>query len=143
MDEPEPAPDIHQRMPDYLSALEVLKLASEMLEQAEGKMETGDFPGAIEDSKNVMRMSASAVLFRDGFIAPTFDATQKYLDMRYPSLLPLDEWGALETRVTGEGPGITNLLARVFGKGAQKSDAGFAIGNAKRFLEGARDILGM
>ena len=77
-------PEIVQKQPDLDSALCAIDTASEMLNAAAEKLSQKDYATAFNDSRDSMRVAISALLFKDGVIASTFEATADYLEKHYP-----------------------------------------------------------
>ena len=131
-------PELVYKAPDYSSAVNAINMASEILNLASEKMTRKDYIGSFNESKNAIRIAASAPLFKDGCIAQTFEATVSYLNERYPNRFPLKEWESVENKVTGEGSGLLNILIRSLGKHAGEKEAKHALDTAREFLEKAK-----
>jgi uncharacterized protein (UPF0332 family) len=135
------SPDILRRTPDMISALQAIEAANEMLHAASDMMDSGDYCGSFEQSRAVLRTAASALLFKDGVIAPSFDATTKHIEKRYPETFPLKDWDHIERTVTGDGPGLLNMMIRMSGKQTGLSEAQHALKIATEFLNNVKQLV--
>jgi HEPN domain-containing protein len=135
--------EMTRKEPDMASAVFAIQSASELLNSARMKLSHKSYQDAFRDSKSAIQMASSALLFRDGYIASTLEASVLYLTERYPGRLPVEEWHRLENILSGEGPGLLNLILRLTGKGRQTSEkeASHAVGIAQKFLDAAKAIL--
>lgn len=139
MEEPSPSPSSLRTGPDMASAIYAVSIAADMLESAKERFSEGDLQGALENSRDAIRIASSAVLFRDGYITDDFDKTVRYLSRRYDSIFPLREWERVEMTYLGEG-GLYNIILKAVGK-QRKSDeekVHDAVAVAERFIETAR-----
>lgn len=127
--------------PDFDSALYAVNAASEMLNEAADKLSQKDYASAFSASRDCMRIAASALLFRDGVIASTLEATTEYIQKIYPDKLPLKEWGNIEKVQTGEGPGIFNLIVKTVNKPLGESEAERALDIAARFIDTVKELV--
>ncbi len=107
--------------PDLSSAIYAIGLASENLRHARERLSGHDLQGALEGSRNAIRLASSALMFRDGYVTGDFDRTVRFLRSKYDDQLPLRDWERLEMAYLGEG-GIYKILLRAVGKSV-KSDA--------------------
>ncbi len=129
---------IVKKTPDRLSAIYALSSASMLLDEARYNYDRGDFMGAVTSSRDAMRMASSALLFNDGYIAPTFEATLVYLSRKYPGRLPLDGWKAAES------PSFAGRLTIIMGgKRFLQQEAEKALESAGTFVKEARTFLGV
>jgi len=134
-------PEIVQQQPDIDSALYALDAASELLNAAAEKLSQKDYTTAFSTSRDCMRIAISALLFRDGVIAPTFEATEEYLERHYPDKLPLKDWHSIENTCTGEGSGLFNMIIRATRKPTDKNEAKHAVGIAKEFVKNIMELV--
>lgn len=127
---------IVKKTPDRLSAIYALSTASMLIEDAKDKYDRGNFVGTITSSRDAMRMASSALLFNDGYIAPTFEATVFYLSKKYPKRFPLEEWKAAES------PSISGRLSSLLGSAlSMQEEASKALNSAEKFVAEARQLL--
>jgi hypothetical protein len=127
------------KKPDYASALIALNAASDLLESAREKLLHDDLPGALESSRDAIRMATSALLFRDGYVAASLEATADYLSKKYPGIFPLGEWDIVEVAASGRIT-LYKFLLSAMGK-LKKSDrqeADRAVETAETFIQTAR-----
>jgi len=139
MEELPEGPDFSRRIPDLVSAYVAMDVAAEMLNSAIEKYHNKTYEEAFIDSRNSVRVAASAILLKDGCIASTFDSTIRYLEPRYSNILPLDSWSDLEA-IQAEGDGIIYFLLKVIGKikKPNRQQAKKAIITAEQFLNSVR-----
>jgi len=139
MEEPPEAADFSRRNPDLASAYVAMDVATEMLNSAIDKYHHKTYGEAFIESRNSVRIAASALLLKDGFIASTFDATIRYLEPRYSNVLPLDSWSEIES-IKAEGEGIIYLFLKLIGKikKPNRQQAKKAIITAEQFLNSLR-----
>jgi hypothetical protein len=135
------SPDVLRKTPDMISALQAVDAASQMLLQASEMLESGNYPESVEQSRRALRVAASALLFRDGVIAQTFEATAEHIEKAYPKTFPLRDWQEIEKKVTGDGPGLLNLLIRASGRQPGGQDARNALLVATDFLNNVKQLV--
>ena len=135
--------DLVVMQPDPLGAIAVLGTASDLLESARGGFARGDYEAAFTDARDSMRISSSAILIRDGYVATTLDATVSYLEERYAGTLPLDSWEQMETAFPAETMGVMGRLIGSLGKNKKpdKENTEHALAVAGAFLSSARAIV--
>ena len=128
--------ELARKEPDRTRAVFAINAASHILDVARERFYCRDYRGAFQESKNAIRMASSALLFRDGYIASTLDATLMHMEENYLNQLPIEEWQSLESMITGVGPGLLNLIIRLTGKDKKtgRAEAGMALMVAERFL---------
>ena len=128
--------EIARKNPDIPSAMFAIDAASAILNAAREKFSHKNYKEAFQESKDAIRMASSALLIRDGYVASTFEATIMYIADRYQDRLPVDEWQHLESVLTGDGPGLLNLILRLTGKNKKtgEEEASQALTIAERFL---------
>ena len=80
-----------------------------------------------------MRIASSAILFRDGFIAPDLESSCSYLKKKYGGSFPLNEWKEVEA-ISNTSP--LDRLVEVFGLGKDRLEK-----NAKKALDAANKFL--
>jgi uncharacterized protein (UPF0332 family) len=126
--------------PDSGSAIFALGLASEAIERARERFFRGDYRRSLEESRNAMRLASSALLFRDGYVSDSLEATIYYMLQHYPGSFPLDSWVSIERIPTGETPGLYYMVLGALGrlKKAGEEEAKIGIAAAEMFLESAR-----
>lgn len=131
--------------PDRASAAFALAAASELLTLARVRLGRKDFSGSFEESRNAIRMASSAILFRDGYVADSFDSTLLYLLKHYPGMLPLDDWQRLEQIPAYDTPGLYNMLLSAMGKLKKtgEQEAKQAVVVAEAFIASARAEMGL
>lgn len=137
----EESPRMIMKAPDVETAFRALEAAAEMVAMASEKLEKKDYPGAFDQSRDAVRVAASALLFKDGRIAQTLEATSGYIDRRYPERFRLKDWHWMEKTVSGDGPGLLNMLIRAMGKGAGEREARRAVDIATEFLANIRELV--
>lgn len=137
------SPDVLRKTPDMISALSAVEVASEMLLLASDMLKGGDYSGSLEQSRGALRVGASALLYKDGIIAQTFEATAEHIEKSYPKMFPLKDWQKIEKTVTGEGPGLLNLLIRASGKEAGVPEAMHALNVATNFLNNVKQLVSL
>ncbi|HSB47699.1 MAG TPA: hypothetical protein VLD37_06830 [Candidatus Bilamarchaeum sp.] len=130
------------KKPDYASALIALNAATDLLESAREKMTHDDLPGALENSRDAIRLASSALLFRDGYVAGSLEDTASYLSKRYPGVFPLADWDTLEVAASGRVT-LYKLLLSAMGKIKKdaREEAGRALTTAEAFISSARSEL--
>jgi len=131
--------------PDPARAFFAVSLAADTLQSARTRLLRNDYVGALDEAKNSMRLTSSALLFRDGYVATTFDSAASYLLSHYPGAVPVEEWRYFETAFPGPSVGLMSQLIRVLGKEKKldETEAGKAISTAEAFLRSAKSILGV
>ncbi len=135
------SPDVLRKTPDMISALQAVEAASQMLLRASDMLKGGDYSGSLEQSRGALRVAASALLYKDGIIAQTFEATTEHIEKSYPKTFPLKDWHKIEKTVTGDGPGLLNLLIRASGKQAGIPEARHALNIATIFLNNVKQMV--
>ncbi|MBU0591812.1 hypothetical protein KKF81_00270 [Candidatus Micrarchaeota archaeon] len=131
--------EIVRMVPDMPSAVEAISSASEALNFAKEKFNQQNYGESIHESKSAIRLASAAVLFRDGYIASTLNATIRYLEEHYPDKFPNEDWKKLELIPDGEGPGLMNIIIRMLkNSDNRKRDAEHAISVAEKFLSHLR-----
>ena len=135
--------ELARKEPDRTRAVFAINAASHILDVAMDRFYYRDYPDAFQESKNAIRMASSALLFRDGCIASTLDATLMHMEENYLDRLPIEEWQSLESTLTGDGPGLLNLILRLTGKDKKtgRAEAGVALIVAERFLASTETIM--
>jgi hypothetical protein len=141
MDEAGYVDQLSRNRPDIARAMYAIDLASELLDSAREKYGKEDFRGAFEDCRNAMRLASSAVLFRDGFVSDSLEATASYLLQRYPGIFPVEEWYRMEESAFEGGYGLYYLLLKAAGKVRKtgEQEAAEALSVAGVFLESAME----
>jgi hypothetical protein len=131
--------------PDLQSAINALGLASGMLILAEDCFAKEDYPAAFEHSRNAIRMASSALLFRDGIMSDSLEATAAHLLKRYPGVFPIDGWEQLEAIPLADSPGLYNMLLSLMGKLKKtgEQEAREAILVAGSFIMSANSEMGL
>lgn len=135
------SPDIFRKTPDMISAIQAVEAASDMLLSAKELFDGGDYCGSLEQSRGALRVAASALLYKDGVIAQTFEATAEHIEKRYPETFPLRDWARIERAVTGDGPGLLNMLIRASGKQTGDPEARHALSIATSFLNNVKQLV--
>ena len=137
--------ELSRKQPDTVGAMLAIDAAIGILVSAKERLAHDDFEEAFLEAKHAMRMASSALLIRDGYLAASLDATVIYLSDKYPGMVPVGEWHEIENRVTGEGPGLLNLVVRLMGKTRKvdEADARSAVMLAGRFIASVNRILEM
>ena len=129
--------------PNMMRAISAINTAFSVLDNAVYKLKQRDFGGSVEESKIAMRFAASAILFHDGYIASTFESTKDYIEKTYPGRFPLDDWHEAEITITGEGPGLLNMIYRLSGELAEKKKAEKFITSAEKFIGESMKLMGV
>lgn len=135
------SPDVFRKTPDMISAIQAVEAASQMLFAAKELMEGGDYCGSLEQSRAALRVAASALLYKDGVIAQTFEATTEHIEKQYPDTFPLSDWEKIERTVTGDGPGLLNMLIRASGRQTGIPEARHALSIATSFLNNVKQLV--
>jgi hypothetical protein len=135
--------EITRKNPDTTGARFAANAALDILAMARERLNNRDYQGAFRESKDAIRMASSALLLRDGYVASTFEATIRYIEERHSGQLPIEEWQYLENMLTGEGPGLLNLIVRFAGKNKKtgKQEASQAMAIAERFVASVMAII--
>jgi len=133
-----------QVLPDLAGAVLATHIASEMLMSAKEKYEKRVYDDSVSDSRDAIRVAASAVLLRDGYVASTFEATYSYLSHHYQDRLSLEPWHSMEKSTWGDGQGIIYRILKAIGiiKQVDKKQAKEAIATAEKFLHSASEMVG-
>lgn len=131
-------------LPDLAGAILATHIASEMLASAKEKYESMTYSDSFSDSRNAMRIAASAVLLRDGYVASTFEASYEYLSYHYKDRLSLASWYSMERTLWADGQGLICRLLQAVGliKKMDKKQAKEAITTADKFLHSVSKIVG-
>ena len=82
--------------PDYASAMVALTAASDLLALARDKLAHDDIEGAIESSRDAIRLASSAILYRDGYVSGSLEDTEDYISKKYPGVFPVGDWDRIE-----------------------------------------------
>jgi hypothetical protein len=131
--------------PDWASALNALSLATDMLILAQERFSRGDYSGAFEYSRNAIRMASSSLLFRDGILSGSLEATVAHLMKHYPGVFPVDEWQRLEVIPATDSPGLYNMILSAMGKlkktGEQEAKEAMKV--AGSFITSANSEMGL
>jgi len=131
--------------PDRASAQNALRLASDLLSISRERFAEGDYPGAFEQSRNAIRMASAALLFKEGYLSDSLDATTAFLLKRYPGVFPVQEWLGLESMPAEGAPGLYNMILSAMGKikktGAQEAKEAILV--AESFFMSAESELGL
>jgi len=135
--------EIIRKNPDTTGARFAANAALDLLAMARERLDNRDYVEAFRGSKDAIRMASSALLLNDGYVASTFEATLRCIEERHSGQLPIDEWQYLENMLTGEGPGLLNLIVRLAGKNMKtgKHEASQAIAIAERFVASVMAII--
>ncbi|MFN7991242.1 MAG: hypothetical protein U0R44_03730 [Candidatus Micrarchaeia archaeon] len=128
--------------PDLASAIYALDLASDTLRDAKEKFTSHDLQGALDGSRDAIRIASSALMFRDGYVTADFDRTVRFLRSKYDDQLPLRAWERVEMAYLGEG-GLYNMLLVALGKERKSDDdlVSEALSVAETFIIKARKEL--
>ncbi len=129
-------PEIMRKEPNTMGATFAIGAALDMLNSARERFEHREYKQSFAESKDAIRMAASALLLRDGYVASTMEATVNYLSEKYPDKLPVEEWQDMENFLTGNGHGLLNLLLKLLGKQRETSEeeARAVLAIAEKFL---------
>ncbi|MDD5171508.1 MAG: hypothetical protein PHF60_00545 [Candidatus ainarchaeum sp.] len=140
MDEGSLNNDIVSIQPDLAGAVFAINLASEMLNNARERFERKDYAGALEESRNSMRMASSALLLKNGHLAGSLEATIAYLSRYYPGRFPVRSWYKAETTVIRKGGGLYGMMVGVLDKATRdlEQEANDAINAADSLLDAVR-----
>jgi|GEM_PF-1401064 len=146
--QPNGASDIVRRKPDSENAYFALTVAADLLGSAQSKMGLKDYAGSLVDSKNCIRMSASALLYKDGYVAGTFESTLFYLEKNYAGMFPLEDWKIIENMTPEEKGGLFEAISKALGIkkkqganfGTEKENAETAARVAEKFVLTVRYI---
>ncbi len=136
--------DIVRIEPDLAGAVLAVHLASQMLDKARENLSRKDYLGALEESRNAMRIASSALMLRDGNMAGSLEATMAYLSSSYPGRFPLRSWYVAETAMVSKGGGLYGTFLGVIGRAAKslEQEANDAINAADLFLDSVRMEMG-
>ncbi|MFH1394460.1 MAG: hypothetical protein ABII71_03685 [Candidatus Micrarchaeota archaeon] len=140
--------DIARTTPDDENALFALAIAADLYESAKSRLESGDSRGSLSDSKNCIRMAASALLYKDGYMAASLETTIYYLEKNYSGMFPVQDWKIIEELQPDDVGGIYSFLVRRLGLKKKKETpfgdetevAGTALGIAEKFVLAVRYI---
>ncbi len=110
------ASEITRISPNRAGALIALQSASDLLLLAREHFSHRDFRGALQESRNAIRLASSAVLFSDGVVSGNLESTLAYLSERHPGALPTEEWHRLEEAPDEDSPGLYGMLMAAMGK---------------------------
>lgn len=133
-----------QVLPDLAGAILATHIASEMLVSAREKYGSRTYEDSVSDSRDAIRIAASAVLLKDGYVASTFEATYDYLLRHYKDRLSLTPWHSMEKSSWGDGHGIIYRILKVIGiiREVDKKQAKEAIATAEKFLHSVSQMVG-
>src|SRR4030042_4431011 len=92
---------VARRPPDPSSAIFALRAASDSLASASELYDRKDYQEAFERSRDAIRLVSSALMFRDGCICGTLEASAPSLLERYPGMFPVGEWERIERFQSG------------------------------------------
>lgn len=127
--------DLVSEIADPIKVYETINTAEEFLKNSMFSFQKGDYPSSFEDSRNALRLAASALLFKNGLIGKTLEATINHIESKYPDIFPCKEWVIIEKTISGFGPGMFNILILALNKGADKEKAQFAYSTAEKFVK--------
>ncbi|NYZ73968.1 hypothetical protein H0O00_02410 [Candidatus Micrarchaeota archaeon] len=144
MEEGTPDSDIVSIEPDLAGAVFAVHLASQMLDKAREDFSRKDYSGALEESRNAMRMASSAIMLKNGHLTGSLDSTIAYLSSSYPGRFPLRSWYVAETTTIAKGGGLYGALIKAIGRTTRnlEQEASDAINAADRFLDAIRMEMG-
>jgi len=126
--------------PEPERAIYALSVAAQLLEEAKVQAEGSPSEETIIMARDSMRIACSAILFKDGYIAPDFDSSVTYLASKYGEKVPLAEWKTIEQMAKGSPLGkIAGFLG--LGKGQAQENAMKALEAAGRFLEASGALI--
>lgn len=128
--------------PDLPKAALAIEVALDMLDVAKEKFDRSDYLSAFNEARNSIRVSSSAILFRDGCFHSDFSKTFGYLTANYPGNLPLNEWMRLESIDFTAKQGILLTIARKV-LNIEKHQSKQAILVAWSFLDSVRKEVGL
>lgn len=127
--------------PDPYKAIYAIQTAAEMLKNADDAAAGNDLDSAYEYALNAMRLSSSALLFLDGYVAQTLGAATRYMRERYKQV-PTDEWRIAEERDPRRRGVLEGLLEAVgMRKRDDKIDTMKTIAVAKVFVASALALI--
>lgn len=123
-------------------ALESLEVSRELLKNAERYFEEGKYADAYSEALGAIRLSAAALMFIDGMIAPTLESATEYIKEFYPQL-NAEEWRRLELN-SPQNKGAFAVIMDAFGikKTDQSAEAGNAVILARYFVAYADKAVG-
>jgi uncharacterized protein (UPF0332 family) len=81
---------------DAERAVYALSVAMELIRSAEDEASRSQYRDSVDSARNSMRMAASALLFRDGYVATDLETSCSYLRRHYADIVPVDDWVAVE-----------------------------------------------
>lgn len=121
--------------PEPYRALESLDISKELLKNAESYFEERKYANAYNDSLRAIRMSAAALMFIEGKIAPTLESATEYIREFYPKL-NAEEWRRLElSSPENRGAFVRVLDIAGINKIDESKQASDALVLAKYFVE--------
>ncbi|MFH1521290.1 MAG: hypothetical protein ABID61_06610 [Candidatus Micrarchaeota archaeon] len=131
--------------PDIVKAAFALELALNMLDLAKEKLDSGNHVAAFEEARNSIRVTSSAILFKDGCVFCDFDGTSSYLCHTYPHIFNIRQWKRLESIDLASGPGFYNVLLKLVRKiiNIEKHESKQAVLLAWQFLDSAHVVIGI
>ena len=126
--------------PEPERAIYALSVAAALLEEAKIQSEETASVETIIKARDSMRIACSAILFKDGYIAPDFDSSFSYLRSKYGEKVPLNEWKDIEQMAKASPlDRITNLLGLAKDQGHKNAKK--ALESAGRFLEASGALI--
>jgi hypothetical protein len=126
--------------PEPERAIYALTIAAQLLEEAKDQAEESVFEQTIIKARDSMRIACSAILFKDGFIAPDLDSSCNYLRKKYGERIPINEWKHVEQIAKGNPiEKISSFLG--FGKNTQQENAKKALEVAGKFLDASNSLI--
>jgi len=128
--------------PEPQRAFESLDLSRELLKNAEKNFEDERYLDAYNDALGAIRMSAAALMFIDGRIAPTLEGAAEYIKEFYPDL-KAEEWRKIELNHPQNRGAVARIL-EIVGMSSMDESVGAknALLLAKNFVEMAEKIIG-
>lgn len=125
--------------PDLAGAVFAVSLAARMLDNARQHFARKNYPAALEESRNSIRMASSALMLRNGHMAGSLEAAIAYLSSNYPGQFQVHGWQRAETTVVDRKGGLYGMLASVAGVTRNmEAEAAGVIGIAESFLDTVR-----
>jgi uncharacterized protein (UPF0332 family) len=140
--------DLTRIEPSEENALIALSVSADLLNSASTRLGSGDYEGAMEDSRNSVRMAISSLLYKDGFVAATMEGMIYYLQKNYSGIFPLEDWQVMEKIAHSSEGSLTQKLKELLKIkkkysetfGSKKLNSETAVKTAEKFVYAVKYI---
>lgn len=134
-----------KQVPDAFVGTYTLTLAENILYEAKQSFDDKTYDEALIKARNCIRITASAVLFKDGYVAQTLDASCSYLEKTYPGRFPVTDWKDMEDLPLSQENRIVDGFLKVIGalkdkEAKDKEKVNMALNLATDFVERAKNL---